>query len=608
MAKLTRRHRSWKRPLALAAVIAGVTATVMAVVGWNDLRSARQQVIAARAELQRVQSGATLDTDAGRADATRRAEDAAGRLGQARRRVTNSVPLRAAGFVPGIADQRRAAVDLLGKAEGAGRAAASLLSNLETVAGDMEVRDGRIPLRPLRGLEGAVRAASLRLGELPEVKGRPWGPLADATDELDRTVADARQRLDAMADGLSSARTFLGGGERRRYFVAAQNNAEMRDQGTVLSFAVIEVDEGAVRMIRSGRTTELVLKTPAPVEVPDGTQRIFGYLGPVQAWQSVNATADFGFSGKAMVAMYEHATGERLDGVIALDVPALASMLRVLGPVNVPGLNEPLTFRNAPSVLLNKLYEDLPVRENQEERREVLSEVLRATVARMTGGGYEPLRLARAMADAAAGLHFRLYSEDAAVEQVLHRSGLGGGPATEDADRTIHFAVQNFTATKLDYFVKPRAEVDVEITSAGDAEITTRIIIANEAPKGAKPSYQLGPDGINTTVPGQYITQVYFWGPQGAVQSLGVPESGLTVNYDPAEVLAGEEKTLTFRTTVPSAVRDGRLDLRFVPQPRLWPVPLRVSVRAPDWTIFGRSRIDVAGTRTVTVGWRLERQ
>ena len=48
---------------------------------------------------------------------------------------------------------------------------------------------------------------------------------------------------------------------------------------------------------------------------------------PTQTWQSVNTTADFPFSGTAMQAMYAQAGGGHVDGVVALDVNTLASLL-----------------------------------------------------------------------------------------------------------------------------------------------------------------------------------------------------------------------------------------------------------------------------------------
>lgn len=594
-------------PLAAPGLVL-VAVAALAGWGWFDLQAARDDVVRARARLVGVATTPSrLDSEAGRAKARQATERAEAHIRAARATLRGSVPLRLAGLVPGLAGSHRAGNQLLDNALAAGGAASSLLETVDDIAGRMQIADGVVPLDVLDELEAAIRTAAGRLDALPAVDGRPWGPLAGATDEFERVVDESHGRLADAADAAGVARTFLGAEGRRRYFLAAMNNAEMRDSGAVLSYAVVEVDAGRIAVTRRGRTLDLTLKTPAPVDIPEGTEAVFGFTNPTRTWASVNATADFSFSGRAMAAMYEHATGEPVDGVIALDVPALASVLKATGPVTVPGLPEPLDGKNVARVLLRDLYESMPARSDQADRREVLGEVISKAVERVAGGEYEPLRLARLLGRAAQGLHFRLYSESPDEEAVLQRRGLGGGPARERPDRTVHFAVQNFTATKLDWYVRPKASVRVDVDALGNARLTTTIDIVNKAPVDAAPSYQLGPDGIRTTTPGQYLTQVYFWGPSGSLQRSGIAESGLVVNSDAQEVLAGETRSVEFTTLIPSAVRNGRLDLRFVPQPRLAPVPVEIELHAPGWTVDGARTVRLKGDVISTASWRLGR-
>ena len=132
---------------------------------------------------------------------------------------------------------------------------------------------------------------------------------------------------------------------------------EIRDQGAVLSYAVVTFDHGRIHVEGHGPIVPLALKTPAPTPIPTGTASVFGYIFPTKTWQSVNATADFAWSGQAMRAMYRQATGQTVDGVIALDVPALSDLLSVVGPITVAGFAQPVTATNAATVLLSDLYD-----------------------------------------------------------------------------------------------------------------------------------------------------------------------------------------------------------------------------------------------------------
>src|SRR5205807_3126768 len=131
---------------------------------------------------------------------------------------------------------------------------------------------------------------------------------------------------------------------------------------------VVDVDRGHLSFEHAGSITELALTRPVAIPVPPGTQAAFGSTLPTKLWQSVNATADFAWSGQTMAAMYQQAKGRTVDGVIAIDVPGLASLLRVTGPVKVDGLSEPLTETSAPRLLLHDLYQQAPTDSAAAER------------------------------------------------------------------------------------------------------------------------------------------------------------------------------------------------------------------------------------------------
>jgi hypothetical protein len=308
-----------------------------------------------------------------------------------------------------------------------------------------------------------------------------------------------------------------------------------------------------------------------------------------------------------MQDMYHQATGQSVDGVIALDVPALSALLSVVGPVTVPDISVQITAANAGTVILHDLYDSFPVSQ-QVVRKELLSEVVTEVVNRLSAGSFDPLPLAQQLATAADGGHMRVWSGDSLEETTLERVGLGGGPGVVQADRTFHLAVENRNATKLDYYVKTAAEQQVTITSNGTAIVRTTVVVYNGAPLGAKPSYQLGPDGFSTTQPGEYWAWVLLWGPSGANQPESVPESGLQVSQTILErIFAGQTRQTVFITVIPNAVRDGKLQLRYVPQARLTPPALSVTIQAPGWKIGGKPTFAGSWNRTINLTWDMHR-
>jgi hypothetical protein len=131
------------------------------------------------------------------------------------------------------------------------------------------------------------------------------------------------------------------------------------------------------------------------------------------------------------------------------------------------------------------------------------------------------------------------------------------------------------------------------------------VTVDNQAPVGAAPSYQLGPDG-NVNKPGDYLAQVVLWGPAGSDQPLSEPESGLRGNLQVIPVSAGEKIDAQFLTVIPRAVRNGRFELRYVPQPRLEDVPVQVELETRGWKLHGGSARSIVLDRTRTISWRLD--
>jgi hypothetical protein len=602
---LLRRRRLPRKAVVgiVVALLVGVAAAA-AVDVYLSLRPALSGVRALHATVSDVAAFATPEA---RTTTRARLEDAAGDLEAAHRRIARSAPLSLAGVVPGLRAQRAGLLDLLADERAGVSSALRLLAGIDAVAEGARLRGGAVPLDALAQLSSETRAASQEAAALAGTESDLWGPLGQVRRRLDRDATETSTRLVEAANAMEAARTFLGGDGDRRYLVAIQNNAEMRDQGMVLSYATLRLTDGRPVFERSGSILELQLERPAPTPIPAGTQEVFGAIRPTQLWQSVNATADFAWSGRAMSDMYLQATGEAVDGVVAIDVPGLASLLRVLGTVQLEGIEEPLSADNLGRILLHDLYQGLLPDDDAVARRGQLNEVTRVVTERLTGGAGDVVGLASELGKVAAGGHLRLWSAAPREEQVFERTGLGGGPATKDADRTFHLAVENRTSTKLDYFVKPSVHQEVRLSDDGDATVRTTVVLHNQAPEGAEPSYQLGPDQF-TSRPGEYIAWVLLWAPAGSQQRGGVVESGLNLVQAITTVHAGERVEGTFETKIPDAVRDGRLTLRLVPQPRLTPVELDVRlVEADGWKVVDDTAWQGPWDQIRTFTWRVRR-
>ena len=116
---------------------------------------------------------------------------------------------------------------------------------------------------PAAGAGGAGRRArgrrAMRSGPSPAGRGGPWGPVGTARRQFDELAESGSRRLLEGADAVGAARTFMGGDGSRRYLAALQNNAEMRNQGAILSYVVLRFSDGRFAVERRGSTNELAL-------------------------------------------------------------------------------------------------------------------------------------------------------------------------------------------------------------------------------------------------------------------------------------------------------------------------------------------------------------
>jgi hypothetical protein len=566
--------------------VIGVLFVILVLWAVWDLRSARNELLAARRGLSAAAGNLGNATDASAATTLRSAtRSAMRRTESAEARITGSPVLRVASVLPGFSTQRRGAIRAVRTARAAAGIGDALAAVAETERAGLTVNNGAVDPVSIRRLALAASKAGRDLAALPDAHSdAQWGPLGHATSDLDDLLANTANRLVNGGGVMRTAADLLGASGPRRIFIALLNNAEMRDQGMVLSYAVAETSDGGFHLTRSGSVLDIpVPRAVTDVKVPEGTTQVFGGLAPTSLWQSINATADTALSGALARSMYREATGETVDGVVALDVPALAALLSVTGPVDVVGIPEPIDADNVAEILLDDLYKvdaGQSFHDARSDRLEQLAATTAAVVDKIRSSSVNATAVVKALGNAARGGHTWVSAANPDDQRDLERGGLSGAPGRVHPERTLHLSVQNGTATKLDYFVDPEVDVDVAITQDGTALLNTTVKLKNKAPVPTPASEQFGPDGFVTTVPGQYRARVYFWGPSTADQLLSVPESGLRLNLGGAEVLPGKTAEVHFSTVLPQAVKNGKLQLRFVPQARVRPMKLRVHVSA----------------------------
>lgn len=589
--KHKRRNRPHRRPVSTekrlspawrGVIIAGAVVVVamffIAASAYRSLQSARTDLTTAELAVSSVSHDpGVLTSKAGRANLATALRTIDSQASIARSTVDGSWALSTLHFMPIIGRQVDGTRSLVDDLHTTSSQATILLEKLTTLTSDSTATS--INLTDLAALRDQVGHSVGILTALPTSTNGLWGPIKQAQGKFNSDIHRVTSLLGAGQSALSYALPLLGAEGPKTYFLAAENNAEMRDQGAVLSWALVNTSNGSYSVNSPASVDTLPLYSPAPFPLPPGTEEVFGPLEPTRLWQSTNATADFPLSGAIMSSMYTKAShGGHVDGVIALDVIGLKDLLALTGPVDVPSINKIVTAANVVPVTLNSLYRSYPARDPQASRHEILSTIAKAVVDQLKHSSVDVAALVKTLAKATQGRHLLVWDSNPTYQATVTKFGASGSLSATAPDETFHLAVESAVAAKLDYYIRTSVSYQISVAANGDAYVSTAVTIRNTAPRNAKGSYIFGPDNVNSISPGEYVSRVYLWSPITSVVAGGIPESGLIVNPTSTVAWPQSSSEVDFQTVIPHAVRNGHFAIHLIPQSSLTPQLTTVNV------------------------------
>ena len=295
--------------------------------------------------------------------------------------------------------------------------------------------------------------------------------------------------------------------------------------------------------------------------------------------------------------MWPQSGGRRpLDGVLYVDPYALASLLKLTGPVTVTGRSEPLTSANAAQFLLHGQYETFRV---IDERSDFLLTLARTVFKRLTTGDLPgPRTVADALAPVARQRRLLLHSFHPDEQRLFERIGVDGSLPQVRGD-FLSVRGSNLGQNKIDGFLhRTISDAVVVDPDHGVVHATVTVTLHNSAPRTGVSDYVIGnhvgaPRGTNvSTVAIETPLQLRSAKIRGKTLAIGAAtEYGRSVYTSRIAVAPGAEVKATFELDGPLDLRTGyRLDL--VPQPAANTDELQVKVSAAKgWRVSGDTDI-----------------
>lgn len=367
----------------------------------------------------------------------------------------------AARWVPVLAQHRAAAGTLVGEGGQLAAVASSVAERIDP--GVLRLTEGVLdpvgllsldaPLTELADTLAGTRAAV-------EATWSPWliAPLAARLDDLDERLADVAGDVTTARDAVAVLPALVGAEGPRRYGVVFLNPSRPTALGgSIEGWFTFTAADGQLSGDRIGPASDLE---------PEGRPVAVDLI-------------DVPSAASLLADRLEEVTGEPMDGVVLLDPHGLAGLLRLVGPVTVPGVG-PLDGDSIAEHLLRGQYTGAAADTTGQVGVFVVSKVLGATLPTVD-------RVAEVMGPIVDAGRVSAWLRDPDEQEVLSRLGVDGAMPLEGD--VLAVAVADLGASRLGAFLESglayRATVD-PATASVDATVTVRI--ANRAPSELAPT------------------------------------------------------------------------------------------------------------------------
>ena len=356
--------------------------------------------------------------------------------------------------------------------------------------------DGSVDVATLTMLVGAVDEASINL-DAAQVE---LGAVNDSAIGVGTRLADARDEATAVLTPLASTARrarplaavlpeLFGAEGRRTYLLALLNPSEQRfSGGAPLTVVPLDVADGKLSVGEARDTTDPLLYKVGRWDKVEGNPF---HNGKLRLSTSTYAP-DWSVSGEELLRGWARRVGQETDGLIAVDVVALADMLRITGPVDVPTYGQ-LDADNFTQKMVGD-YDAFPDNEARHDLNRAIVPVFAERVM-APGDGLDKIESLRTSARAR---HFALWMRDPDLQAAVSEVGLAGELSDTSHDYIAVFN-QNTNASKSDYWQRRAVTSKVQLREDGSARVRLTVSVHNDSPPYLNQQYDDNRGGSTRT-------------------------------------------------------------------------------------------------------------
>ena len=274
---------------------------------------------------------------------------------------------------------------------------------------------------------------------------------------------------------------------KKRYLLLFQNNMELRPGGGFIgSYGLIDIDRGKLGKLKIYDVYDADGQLTTHVEPPYGLRR---YLGAAHWFmRDSNFDPDFLRDGVQAVNFLEMETGEKVDGVVAIDTDFLKKMLQVMGGVYVEDYKETVTPDNF--YMLTQTHAEKGFFPGSTQKKDFLRALLNSILLGVTEGDrVKLLPFIQALSESIREKHLLFAFSDLSTQNLFTVNNLSStlwdGREIEENKMLDYMGVidANLGGNKANFYVQKSVMQSVVIDEAGNYKGTASVTYQNTSEK-----------------------------------------------------------------------------------------------------------------------------
>ncbi|MBI4038657.1 DUF4012 domain-containing protein [Candidatus Daviesbacteria bacterium] len=279
----------------------------------------------------------------------------------------------------------------------------------------------------------------------------------------------------------------------KNYLILMQNNMELRPTGGFIgSFAKVSFEGGKLKKLVVNDIYaidgQLNIRVEPPKEIKEDLGQTNWFL------RDSNFEPDFPTSARQAEWFYTKETGERVEGVVALDISAMEELLSQIGPLDLPDYKEKITAENLFEKAVS--YAELSFFPGSQAKKSFLTALTNQLFNKLFFlPGQNWPKIVSSIGKSLEQKHLSIYLDDPKLFTYLSSLNWTGilprQPTSKNLDLVGDFLAPveaNFGANKANYYLDRSYNLETIIGKEGEINQILKITYTNRSPSSAFPA------------------------------------------------------------------------------------------------------------------------